>query len=176
MEKYLYILLIVYLLSILIYFYVKNKTIDRLVLIVVLVSIICIIVTYYIFKTELSLLILFIFVLSLVFIIYGYKTADRDISLFGYTTLVISVIYLYFYKNERISNLKKFRVNLNNRNTNNNLYEETYIQLENCENENRQLKQDIADIETELKSTTFELNTLLDISDKGTLRKRRRIV
>lgn len=172
MEKYLYTILVIYLLSMLIYlFTLKNKTIDRSILLVILVSIIVVICIYYLFKTDLSFLILYIFVLSLVFIIYGYNKANIKISLFGYTTLVIAIIYLYFYKNERISNLKKFRSSINNNFQN--LYEDTYRQLENCEIENRQVKRQLSDIETELKNTTFELNTLLDISDKSITKKRK---
>jgi hypothetical protein len=158
-------------------FILKNKTIDRSILLVIIVSIIGVIGVYYLFKTDLSFLILYIFILSVIFIIYGYNKASIEMSLFGYTTLVIAIIYLYLYKNERISNLKKFRSSLNNNNNYQTLYEDTYRQLENCESENRHVKRQLSDIETELKNTTFELNTLLDISsDKSITKKRKRIV
>lgn len=174
MEKYLYIIFIVYLLSVLIYSLFINKYIPRYIIPILLGSIVAVLIIYYLFMYDLSFLILFIFLLSLTFIIIGYREGDNQLAIFGYTTLLIAMSYLYIYNYRRISNLKKFRVILKNNSILSNQDSDVINQLENCESENRNIKSKLTDVEDELNQTKFELETLLNIADKNVGPKKRK--
>lgn len=174
METYLYIIFIVYLLSVLIYSLFINKHIPRYIIGVLLGSIVFVSIIYYLSKYDLSFLILFIFLLSLTFIIVGYRSEDNQLSIIGYTTLLIAMLYLYIYNYRRISNLKKFRVILRNNSILSSQDSDVINQLENCESENRNIKSKLTEAEAELNQTKFELETLLDIADKNVGPKKRK--
>jgi Ca2+/Na+ antiporter len=152
-----------------------NKKIPRYIIAVIIGSIIFVPIIYYIFKENLSLLILFIFLLSLTFIIIGYREGDIELSIIGYTTLVLGMCYLYIYNYMRISNLKKFRIQLNSSIVNRQ-DDDTLSQLENCESENRHIKNELTNVRQELGQTRFELETLLQISDENVKPKKRKRV